>query len=58
MEPTGDRWIPLTKASDASFGVLFDLRLDKRLSKQYRRHYNDLWLTYVSYIQMTVCSSM
>ena len=28
------RWIPHTKASDASFEVFFDLRLNKRLSKQ------------------------
>ena len=30
---TGARWIPLTKASDPSFDVLFDLCLNKRLSK-------------------------
>ena len=29
-------WIPLTKASDAEFEVFFDLRLNKRLSKQSR----------------------
>ena len=33
-EFTGLRWIPRTKASDAGFGVFFDLRLNKRLSKQ------------------------
>ena len=34
-EFTGDRWIPLTKASTTqSFDVFFDLRLTKRLSKQ------------------------
>ena len=33
-EFTGPRWIPRTKASDASFDVFFDLRLNKRLSKQ------------------------
>ena len=33
-EFTGHRWILHTKASDASFGVFFDLRLNKRLSKQ------------------------
>ena len=33
-EFTGPRWIPLTKASDAEFDVFFDLRLNKRLSKQ------------------------
>ena len=32
---TDHRWIPHTKACDArSFGVFFDLRLNKRLSKQ------------------------
>ena len=30
----GHRWIPLTKASAAEFDVFFDLRLNKRLSKQ------------------------
>ena len=34
-EFTAPRWIPRTKASDASsFEVFFDLRLNKRLSKQ------------------------
>ena len=33
-EFTGPRWIPHTKASDAEFDVFFDLRLNKRLSKQ------------------------
>ena len=33
-EFTGHRWIPLTKASDAEFDVFFDLRRNKRLSKQ------------------------
>ena len=34
-EFTGHRWIPHTKASDAeSFDVFFDLRMNKRLSKQ------------------------
>ena len=28
------RWIPHTKASDAEFDVFFDMRLNKRLSKQ------------------------
>ena len=31
---TGYRWIPRTKASDAGFDVLFDVRLNQRLSKQ------------------------
>ena len=30
----GHRWIPLTKASDAELWCFFDLRLNKRLSKQ------------------------
>ena len=34
-ELTGGRWIPITMASDA-FDVFFDLRLNKRLSKQSR----------------------
>ena len=33
-EFTGHRWILLTKASGAEFDVLFDVRLDKRWSKQ------------------------
>ena len=33
-ETTGHRWIPLTKASDAGFDVLFDLRLKKTTVKQ------------------------
>ena len=33
-EFTGHRWIPRIKASDAGFDVFFDLRLNKRLSKQ------------------------
>ena len=32
-EFTGHRWIPRTKAGDAEFGVFFDLRLNKQLSK-------------------------
>ena len=35
-EFTGHRWIPLTKASDRSFDVSFNLRLNKHLSKQSR----------------------
>ena len=35
-EFTGDRWIPHTKASDRSFDIFFDLRLNGRLSKQSR----------------------
>ena len=34
-EFTGPRWIPRTKASDAGFGVFFDMRPNKRLSKQW-----------------------
>ena len=33
-EFTGHRWLPLTKASDADFDVFFELRTNKRLSKQ------------------------
>ena len=33
-EFTGPRWIPRTKASDARLWCFFDLRLNKRLSKQ------------------------
>ena len=32
-ESTGDRWIPLTKASDEDLDIFFDLRLDKRFSE-------------------------
>ena len=34
-EFTGPRWIPRTKASDAELWCFFDLRLNKRLSKQW-----------------------
>ena len=45
-EFTGHRWISRTKASDADLDVFFDLRLNKRLSKQswgwwLWRHCND-----------------
>ena len=33
-EFTDHQWIPRTKASDAGFDVFFDMRLNKRLSKQ------------------------
>ena len=33
-EFTDHRWFPRAKASDAEFDVFFDLRLNKRLSKQ------------------------
>ena len=36
-EFTGHRWIPITKASDAELWCFSDLRLNKRLSKQWRR---------------------
>ena len=32
----GQRWIPRTKASERSFDVFLDLRLNKRLSKQWQ----------------------
>ena len=35
-ESTGHRWIPLTKASDAKLWYFFDVRMNKRLSKQNR----------------------
>ena len=38
-EFTGDRWIPRTKASDAELWCFFDLRLNKRLSKESRRQW-------------------
>ena len=38
-EFTGHRWIPLTKPVTRSFDVFFDLRLTKRLSKQWRRRF-------------------
>ena len=34
---TGHQWIPLTEASDVEFDGFFDLRLNKRSSKQSRR---------------------
>ena len=54
-EFTGPRWIPLTKTSDAELWCFFDLRLNKRISKQswgwwfetqarpLWRHCNDNW---------------
>ena len=38
-EVTGHWWIPLTKASDPELSCFFDLRLNKRLSKQSRRRW-------------------
>ena len=38
-ESTGHRWIPPTKPVTQSFDVFFDLRLNKRLSKQSRRRW-------------------
>ena len=40
-ESTGDRGIPLTKASDTELWCFFDLILNKRLSKQSRRRWFD-----------------
>ena len=51
-ESTGNRWIPLTKASDAELWCLFfDMRLNKRLKKQSRRRWfetpsRSLWCHY------------
>ena len=40
VEFTGDRWIPLTKPSDArSFDAFFNLHLNKQLSKQSKRRW-------------------
>ena len=49
-EFTGDRWIPLTTASDAELWHFFDLCLNRRLSKQSRRWWFEkqsrpLWCT-------------
>ena len=49
-EFTGDRWIPLTTASDAELWHFVDLCLNKRLSKQSRRWWFEkqsrlLWCT-------------
>ena len=38
-EFTGHRWFPITKPVTRNFDVLFDLRLNKRLSKQSRRRW-------------------
>ena len=58
-EITGHRWIPCSKAVTRSFDVSFDLRLNKRLSKQswdwwfktpsrpFWRHRNDIMTKYV-----------
>ena len=47
-EFSGDRWIPLTKDSDAEFLCFFGLRMNKRLSKQstvrwFERPLRSLW---------------
>ena len=65
---TGHRWIPSHRPVTRSFDVFFDLRYNKRLSKQSRRrwfetpsrslwrHYNDMrqW-TGSSVVQITAC---
>ena len=48
-ESTGHQWIPLAKASDAELRCFFDVRLNKRFSKQPRRRWfetpsRSLWL--------------
>ena len=50
-EFTGHRWIPLTKVSDAELWCFFYLRLNKPLSKQWRRRWfetpsRSLWRHY------------
>ena len=44
VEFTGHRWISLTKASEQSFDVLFDLHLNKQLSKQSARRWFEMSL--------------
>ena len=39
----GHQWIPLTKSVTRSFDVFFDLRLNKRLSKQSRWWWFEIW---------------
>ena len=39
VEFIGHRWIPLTKPVTSKFDVFFDLRLNKRLCKQWRRRW-------------------
>ena len=41
-ETTVYQWIPLTKASDGTFDVFFDLHLNKRLSKHQRRRWIEM----------------
>ena len=38
-EFTGHRWIPLTNARDGEFWCFIGLRLNKQLSKQWRRRW-------------------
>ena len=50
-ESTAQQLIPITNASDAGFDVFFDLRLNKRLSKQSKRRWfetpsRSLWRHY------------
>ena len=41
-EPTGHRWIPLRKTSDAKLWCFFDLRLNKQLNKQSERQWFEM----------------
>ena len=42
--PTGESWIPIQRPVTRSFGVFFDVRLNKRLSKRSRcRWFETLW---------------
>ena len=60
-EFTGHQWIPRTKPVTRSFDVFFDLRLNKRLSKQSRGWWIEtpsrpLWRNYNDY-QTRICTS-
>ena len=47
---TGHRWIPPQRPVTRSFNVLFDLRLDKRFSKQSRRQFVEFtWIVSYSF---------
>ena len=72
-ESTGQRWIPLTKASDAELWFFFDLRLNKQLSKQWRCQWFEMpsrslwhhimiiteqnWHIYILFSDRIICSS-
>ena len=51
---TGHRWIPAQRPVTRSFDVFFDLRLNKRLSKQSRRR----WFETPSHSLWRICSEL